>query len=171
MKERVKARRMPRKPSRKKSRKRKKRRRTKRKPRVPTNAQYLKRQARKSLRVELARVRQKIKRAARDRARYRKVLKERRGHAAMLKWNVKSLAKEIYDTYQEIKDCKNLLRGARTSYSEKLPSEVAKTLAYASGWRDSREALIRENSEQQQHAAEAIARRAAEIPVEQTYSY
>src|ERR1035437_1173150 len=147
MKERVKARRMPRKPSRKKSRKRKKRRRTKRKPRVPTNAQFLKREARKSLRVELARVRQKIKRAARDRARYRRVLKERRGHAAMLKWNVKSLAKEIYDTYQEIKDCKNLLRGARTSLESQLPSFVKLQLEYSRGFREGQELQKRMESQ------------------------
>src|ERR1035437_29782 len=60
-----------------------------RKPRVPTNAQYLKRQARKSLRVELARVRHILKKRSSDKLLYKARLKEAKGAAKLLKANLR----------------------------------------------------------------------------------
>jgi urease gamma subunit len=47
----------------------------------------------------------------------------------------------------ELINVKNRLRGARLAYEEALPSVIKLQLEYARGWRESREALLREQAE------------------------
>jgi flavorubredoxin len=56
---------------------------------------------------------------------------------------------ELKELYKELKDCNAVLRGARTSYQESLPSTVAKALEYARGWAEGRETLLREQAERE----------------------
>ena len=55
--------------------------------------------------------------------------------------------KAFYALCAELRDCAARLKGARTSYESALPSVIKLQLEYARGWRESREALLREQAE------------------------